>query len=244
MGSDQSIVDSYPLSPIQQGMLFHYMSGAHSGVDIEQIVCRFEEVLDPATFAEAWQAVARQHASLRTAFRWDGLEQPLQDVYAEVRLPFAAVDWRDEQNADAQLNSFLAEDRAAGFDLEVPPLARLTLFQTADEHFTLVWTFHHMLMDGRSFPLILRDVFTAYAALSNGAAVTLADIPAYGQHIQWLSDRDASGDEAFWKTLLAGVSGPTPLPVATQSDEHAGAIERAELEVRLSSELTAALKVI
>lgn len=244
MGSDQSIVDSYPLSPIQQGMLFHYMSGAHSGVDIEQIVCRFEEVLDPATFAEAWQAVARQHASLRTAFRWDGLEQPLQDVYAEVRLPFAAVDWRDEQNADAQLNSFLAEDRAAGFDLEVPPLARLTLFQTADEHFTLVWTFHHMLMDGRSFPLILRDVFTAYAALSNGAAVTLADIPAYGQHIQWLSDRDASGDEAFWKTLLAGVSGPTPLPVATQSDEHAGAIERAELEVRLSSELTAALNAL
>jgi natural product biosynthesis luciferase-like monooxygenase protein len=227
-------------------MLFHYLSGAHSGIDIEQIVCRFEESVDADKLAEAWQAIAAHHPALRTAFRWDGLDQPLQDVCAEIRLPFAVTDLRKDSEAVRRqvLQDFLAEDRAAGFDLEVPPLARLTLFRTADDSYTLVWTFHHMLMDGRSFPLVLRDVFSAYEALLNDGEPDLAEIPGYGQHIQWLAERDAGGDEAFWHGLMEGITGPTPLPVKARSDDADAPIERAEIEVRLSRDLTASLNTL
>ncbi|MDP6150862.1 MAG: LLM class flavin-dependent oxidoreductase [Gammaproteobacteria bacterium] len=244
MGSANRITDSYSLSPIQQGMLFHYLSGAHSGVDIEQIVCRLDEAIDTDILARAWQTIAVRHPALRTAFRWEGVDQPLQDVHAEVELPFVVNDWCG-QPADVQqrqLDEFLASDRAAGFDLELPPLIRLTFFHTGDASGILVWTFHHLLLDGRSFPVVLREVFAACEALASSQPVELPTIPLYQQHIGWLEKRDTSGDENFWRELLQGVSGPTPLPMLVQAEDDAEAtIDRVEIEIRLGSDLSDSL---
>src|SRR5262245_12615761 len=122
------VVDTYPLSPIQQGMLFHHLEDAHAGIDIEQLVIEYTELPDVARLERAWQATLARHPVMRTAFRWDS--QPVQEVHATAPL---AIERRD-----GDLMAFLAADRTRGFDLRTPPLMRLTLVGT-----TLVWTLHH-----------------------------------------------------------------------------------------------------
>jgi hypothetical protein len=89
------IEGSYPLSPIQQGMLFHSLYDNHAGVDIEQMVCALRENLNIPAFIRAWEHVVARHASLRVGFHWDGRDEPRQDVHRRVELPFELHDWQD-----------------------------------------------------------------------------------------------------------------------------------------------------
>ncbi len=89
------IENAYELSPMQQGMLFHAMGEPGSGVDIEQIVCRLDEPLDTAAMLRAWDLIASRHTILRTAFVWENVAEPLQQVEDSVRIPSELFDWRD-----------------------------------------------------------------------------------------------------------------------------------------------------
>src|SRR5512135_1668328 len=110
---------TYPLSPLQQGMLFHHLYSPHSGVDIEQIVCTLRENLNIPALEQAWQQTLQQHAILRTTFRWQDIDQPLQEVQASVACSLMQEDWRNlsAHETQAQLDSFLQSDRQRGFEL-------------------------------------------------------------------------------------------------------------------------------
>src|SRR3954471_348263 len=97
---------TYPLSPLQQGMLFHALAEPHGGVDIEQLVFTLREAVDAARLRSAWERVVARHGILRTAFRWDGAE-PMQEVMDAEEVPFAVADLADE----AALDSWLHHDR-------------------------------------------------------------------------------------------------------------------------------------
>ena len=86
------IMESFPLSPMQQGMVFHYLAAPHSGGDIEQIVCSLRESLNIQAFREAWDRVVSRHAVLRTGFRWEETQEPLQEVHQKVTVPFLERD--------------------------------------------------------------------------------------------------------------------------------------------------------
>ena len=222
----QTIETSYPLTPMQQGMLFHHLSTPQSGVDIEQIVCDLEEPLVVAIFEQAWAHVAGLHAALRTALRWEGVAEPVQDVHAQVRIPFESQDWRSRDAAEQarSLAAWLESDRARGFDLASPPLTRVALFRRGDASWTCVWSLHHALMDGRSFRIVLDDVFACYDALQRGEAWTRSQPRAFREHVAWLRDRDRSGDAAFWRERLHGVEAPTPWP-PQRSASHGDSVE-------------------
>ena len=153
-----TVEDSYPLSLMQQGMLFHALSVAQPGVDVEQMVCTFREALDIPTFERAWRRVVAERAVLRAAFRSEGLDEPVQEVHAAVAITFTHHDLRDipGEIVDARLRDHLREDRRTGFDMSRPPLMRFALFQVAEAEIRFVWTFHHILIDGRSFSLVDR----------------------------------------------------------------------------------------
>jgi NRPS condensation-like uncharacterized protein len=205
------IENAFPLSPLQQGMLFHYLYSKGSGVDIEQIVGHLHERLDIDALRRAWQQVVGRHEALRSSFRWEGLEQPLQEIHPHVEIPFVVQDWR-HLTANAQAQRFehhLHEDRRQGFALEQPPAMRLALFQLADSEFQLVWTVHHILLDGRAFPIVLREVFDHYESNQKGQTLHLLSPPSYQHYIEWLQKRDTAGDEAFWRERLAGFARPT-----------------------------------
>jgi amino acid adenylation domain-containing protein/non-ribosomal peptide synthase protein (TIGR01720 family) len=241
--SQAHVEDSYPLSPLQEGMLFHTLYAPRAGVDIEQMVCVFREALDVPLFRRAWDRVVAERPVLRTAFRWQDLDEPLQDIVRDVTLPFVEEDLRalapDAQ--EARVRAFLRADRLQGFDLARAPLTRVALFRTGEAAYRCVWTFHHILLDGRSFPLIIKDVFAVYEALVAGLAPSLPTARPYRDFIHWLRGRDDAASEGFWRQLLAGFRVPTPLLGGRGEVRSVEEIEYGERTLRFTAAETAAL---
>ncbi|HSK79934.1 MAG TPA: amino acid adenylation domain-containing protein, partial [Thermoanaerobaculia bacterium] len=157
-------------------------------------------------------------------------------------LPWEEHDWRglppvEQERALADLRR---ADRERGFDLVSPPLIRLTLVRTGEEVHRLVWSVHHLILDGWSLRLVLREVFSAYAALSAGRLPDLGGVRPYRDFIHWLQRRDAKAMEPFWRQSLDGFSAPTPL-VAERSMNGSGRRTYQERETRLTAATTAAL---
>jgi surfactin family lipopeptide synthetase C len=243
----ERIEDSYPLSPMQQGMLFHSLYAPKSGVDIEQIVCTLRENLNVLAFEQTWQRVIERHPVLRTSFRWQGLEQPLQEVHRYIKCPLEQQDWRSlsRQEQEARLSAYLRADRRRGFELTEAPLMRLALFWRAEAGYQFVWTFHHALLDGRSFPIVLKEVFAFYEAFCQGQTLELEPPRPYRDYIDWLQQQDLSQLELFWRRQLKGFTTPTPLtvdrPPAKLSDDHNGA-DHGLQQIELSAALTSTLQ--
>ena len=241
---ENSAENSYPLSPMQEGMLFHSLRAPRAGFDIEQVVVSLRELLDASSLRRAWEKVVQRHATLRVCFRWEGLPTPTQTIRPLDRLPFNQLDRRGLSRADqeTQLRDFLQEDRRQGFRLDDAPLHRLTLFRFAETDYRLVWTVHHALLDGRSFPLVLKEVFACDEALRRGEDLELPRPRPYRDYVDWLQGLDLAPAEAFWRRLLHGFISSTPLLAKPALDAETGQVgPPIELETRLGSELTEAL---
>jgi amino acid adenylation domain-containing protein len=210
---EQEVELIYELSPMQQAMLFHSLYAPGSGIYILQLSLRLTGRLDVPAFERAWRLLLRRHDALRTAFFWEDLEKPLQVVYREVPLEIARESWRglDADAREARLAAFLDADRERGFDLSAPPLMRLALIELEEGVHQLVWSQHHMVVDGWSRGQLLRELFAAYAAFAEGREPRLERVPGYREHIAWLQRQDPGQAEAFWKKNLAGFTSPTPV---------------------------------
>ncbi|HEV7589423.1 MAG TPA: amino acid adenylation domain-containing protein, partial [Longimicrobium sp.] len=213
--SERRFADAYELTPVQQGMLFHAQLDPAAGLYLVQVWTPLAGPLDPAAFEAAWRWAVARHPALRTGFVSEGMSRPMQVVHPRAELPWAALDWRGlpADEVDERREALLAEDRARGFDLAAPPLVRLTLARLAEEEHTLLWTLHHLVLDGWSHTQVLREVLARYAA---ARADTAYDPPAprpYRDYVAWLRARDAAADEAFWRAALEGVREPTPLGI-------------------------------
>ena len=214
MSEQKKNIDSiYPLSPMQQGMLFHALLAPKSGVYFNQILYTLTGCLQKAAMQRAWQQVVDRHEPLRTLFVWEAREKPLQVVRRRVTLPWEELDWRglsvDEQNA--KLAAFLQADRQRGFDLTQAPLMRLALIRLGENHHELIWSHHHLLIDGWSSFLILKDVMAIYQAISEDRDCPLEPVRPYRDYINWLRGKDPSKAEGFWRAALEGFAAPTPL---------------------------------
>ncbi|HWU91137.1 MAG TPA: amino acid adenylation domain-containing protein, partial [Kofleriaceae bacterium] len=236
--------DIYPLSPMQQGLLFHTLLEPGSGVYVEQLVGTFHTAFDVATFAAAWNAVIAHHPVLRTAVLWDGVPEPHQVVHRAAELPWQMHDWRahtaDEQRQ--RLAELLERDRAAGFDLSRPPLMRVVVMQRADRVYQFVWTHHHLVLDGWSIGIVLRDLFAAYQQLAAGQPVALRPAPAYRDYIAWLARQDLAHAERWWRGQLAGFREPTPLPEQRAGTTRTDHVATREAYRTLPAATTAALQ--
>ena len=236
--------DRYALSPIQHGMLFHHLLGRGSGVDIEQITIDLHEAVDVRALEAAWRAVIQRHPVLRTAFVWEGVAEPVQQVYREIPFLLDVRDWRNRNREEARRNfqECLASQRGEGFDLRRPPLLRVTVFHFGDAEYKLLWTFHHILIDGRSFTIILDEVFRYYEAIREGRELHLAKAAPYAEYIRWLEQVDFSAAGDFWRSNLRGFAAPTPLIFDKVPATSAGKERYGECELRLSRQSSEALK--
>ncbi|MGZ3458485.1 MAG: condensation domain-containing protein, partial [Archangium sp.] len=237
------IEDVYPLSPMQQGMLFHSIVGASTGEYFQQICWTFHSPLDLSAFRRAWEAVVDRHPILRTAFYWQELPQPLQAVHPRVELPWHEYDWRGLPPSEQQARheAFLREDHSRGFDLSRPPLMRLSVMRLDEQVYRFVWSLHHLLLDGWSTGLLLNELFGGYDALLRGQALRLEHGPAFRDFIAWLGRQDAARTEAWWRQALAGFTAPTPLPGKAPDRTRREASEMVEHVLMVSTESTAAL---
>jgi NRPS condensation-like uncharacterized protein len=184
----KNVADLYPLSPLQQGILFHTLYTSHAGMYTEQFGTTFCAPLDVAAFKGAWQHVVERHTILRTAFLWDGLEEPLQVVRQRVAIPWEEQDWQGLTSTEQarRIQVFRRADRLRDFELDQAPLMRLALLQLAPDYYHFVWTHHHLLLDGWSMAVLLEEVSACYTALRQGRAPTLPHPRPYRDYITWL----------------------------------------------------------
>ncbi|BAY23196.1 non-ribosomal peptide synthase [Calothrix sp. NIES-2100] len=211
----KNIESIYPLSPMQQGILFHSLYDPESGVYCEQLSCTLYGSINTTAFAQAWQRVVERHSALRTFFVWDNLDKPHQVVCKTVNLPFVVDDWRSlsPTQQQEQLTAFTAADRNKGFELNQAPLMRCSLIQTADDTYEFVWTFHHLLIDGWSLPIVVQEAFAFYEAANQGHDLYLKTPRPFRDYITWLQQQDLSQAKEFWLRSLQGFTAPTPLMV-------------------------------
>ena len=238
------VVDSYELSPTQEGMLFHGLLGDATGIDVEQIVCTIRGTFDEEAVVAAFHEVASRHAIMRTRFGHDDAGRPVQEVVENVEIPVERLDLTRVESSDrpSQFQTALGLDRTRGIDLGHAPAMRLMIVDwLADEH-RVVWTFHHALLDGRSFPVVLREVFAFYDAAITGQVLDLPAPRPYREYIEFLRQLDLAPAEAYWRSHLSGFTAPTPLVVDRPATDGGPPVIQGVSERRLSLETTAALR--
>ena len=191
------IADMYPLSPAQKGMLFHSIEDSGNDLYINQVSLPISG-LDIKAFVGAWAAVIARHEVLRTSFHWVGLDEPVQIVHAQAHMPMREIDARVDAAPDRVAGEVAREELVAGFDLTQAPLHRMVLVRLTSSSYQMIWTSHHLLMDGWSKSRLFAELMQHYA----GQPVT-GTSGRYGDFIAWLQAQDKSRQEAFWRDSLA-----------------------------------------
>jgi condensation domain-containing protein len=238
--------DLYPLSPIQEGVLFHSLYEPQSDVYFRQFSVTMYGALDVDAFMQAWQQVIKRHPILRTSFHWAELEKPLQAVHKHAELPVEQHDWRHIARTEQleQLQAFLKSNQARGLDLSTPPLMRLAIIRLAEDEYQVVWTYHNLLLDGWSKSLVVQEVLAFYHAQCQAQSISLPRSRSYRDYIAWLRRQDLSNAETFWREMLAGFSAPTPLLMGLKDVNPLGTTGYNEQKLRLPANVTEELKTL
>ncbi|MGI5430034.1 amino acid adenylation domain-containing protein [Streptomyces sp. CA-179760] len=232
-------VDVLPLTPLQEGLLFHALHEHERDapdVYVVQLVFELEGLVNADRLRAAAQTLLERHPNLRAAFRRRRGGQPVQVIPRRATLPWAEADLTEWDTDPAKAwTQLLDEDRALGFDPATPPLLRCTLIRTGERRHRLLVTHHHILLDGWSVTVLLRELLALYAA--DGDPAVLAPVPPYRTFLEWLGRGDRTAAEAAWRDALADVTEPTRLaPAATP-----GATDPAQARTELSADLGATL---
>src|SRR5580692_7297912 len=234
-----ALADLWPLSPLQEGLLFHALYDAEApDVYTVQHFFDLEGPADPARLRAAGQALLERHANLRVSVHHRKSGAPVQVVSRRVVLPWREVDLSGQPDPQAAAVALARQDREQRFDLAAPPLLRFMLVRLGTDRWRLVVTSHHLLMDGWSMPVLRRELLALYRA--RGDASALPRVTPYREYLAWLARQDTSAAAAAWAQALAGLEEPTLLAPGTN---------RAQLTVRpqnlvteLPGELAAALE--
>ena len=215
------VEDMYPLSPMQQGMLFHTLLAPDAGMYFEQTTWRIRGEFDVATFERAWNEVVRRYAVLRTGFVWKDVRDPLQVVFRDVQFSIRVQDWSDTVTRDqaGRLAEFLRLDRMEQFDLTRAPLMRWTLLRMEPLDHVFVWSYHHILFDGWSLPILMSSLMEAYKAFRQNRPLRLAPSAPYSNYIAWLLKQDIAKAREYWRKALEGFESPTPVQLPVEIHE-------------------------
>jgi len=243
-GDGRAVADIYPLTPMQAGMLFHSLLDPAGSTYVNQVQLVLSGVTDPYALAEAWQHAADANPVLRTRLTWQDTARPVQVVQQWATVPVTHHDWTGQpaDRSEREMARLLAEDRQAGIDLGAAPLMRLTLIRLSPTRVRLVWTFHHVLLDGWSAAQVFDEVCERYAALVSGQRPQLPERAPFGDYLGWLAQQDSAGPERYWRDTLAGFRAPTELPRDRRPAQAHRSSSSASVRVSLDAGLSARLR--
>ncbi|MFD4395262.1 amino acid adenylation domain-containing protein [Kitasatospora sp. NPDC058478] len=234
------IADLYPATPMQHGLLFHSLTEEGEGVYLGQLSFLLEGGVDADAFAEAWQRLADRTPMLRTGFARVDTDQPLQVVREHVTVPVERLDWSALPAAEREQRfaAYLAEDRTRGIDLAVAPLMRLALIDEPDGALRVVWTSHHLLLDGWSSAELVSEVVDDYLRLTGHDRPGPVARRPFRDYVAWLGEQDLADAERYWRELLDGFTAPTALPADRAGEEAARQGSEATSVFQLEPEVT------
>jgi hypothetical protein len=243
MNLKDKIEDIFPLTPLQKGLLFHSLYEPESGVYFEQFHCRLEGDVSVIAVQQAWQRLVERHHILRTAIITKGQSEPVQVVFRNLTFKITEEDWRGLSNSaqENRLKQFLEADRRQGFILNRPPLMRVTLIRLSEDCWRLVWSHHHLILDGWSWPILLREFLLLHKAAKENTEISLPNVRPYGDFLAWLKQKNPQDAESFWHQYMGGFESATPLLMIPKAKE-SSAFESGEIKHDFSPENTALLQ--
>ena len=225
----RTIEAAFPLTPLQEGMLYHTIRDPASALFHVQCDAVLAGALVPEHFRSAWEVAVARHPVMRTFFSWEGRERPLQVVRAHATLDVAHMDWRQVTEGEwrERWRQLLEQDRRRGFDLTSAPLMRLVLARVASQRHLLLWSMHHALLDGWSALVVLDEVLGDHATLARGGTPARPPAPSFDRFVGWLGESDRAADERFWRRTLADFDGRVALPGGDRTRRRSGVRSRA-----------------
>ncbi|MEL6779628.1 MAG: alpha/beta fold hydrolase, partial [Cyanobacteria bacterium J06597_16] len=233
----------YPLAPLQQAFLWHALQTS-SVSGLLHMRGTLHGDLDAALLQQAWQHMIARHRALRSAVYWQNIQEPVQVAIAQPAIPWQQLDYRAQPNPRQALADFLSRDRALGFDFTQAPITRLALIQLGDREHELVWTCHHLMLDGWSGTFVINQVLATYQQIKHGQPIPNDPVTHYQSYIHWLNQQDELATQRFWQATLKGFTTPTPLPLSPSPTlSPAAAIPRSTpLDLHLSKAQTNTLQ--
>jgi iturin family lipopeptide synthetase B len=216
-----NIEDILALTPMQEGMLFHYLKEPESSYYFEQLSLEISGEIDPGIFEKSWNFVIEINEMLRTVFRWEKVEHPIQIILAGHTLQPRYFDFSDSDIDEIQkrLEEVKVKDRAERFDLQEVPF-RVTLCKIGEDKHEMIIGNHHILYDGWSNGIILKEFFRAYHTLCKGERLIRPPVKTpFKEFIKWIQSQDRNIQEKFWGEYLDGIDTPTALPIKRRSSE-------------------------
>ncbi|HAU1410626.1 TPA: amino acid adenylation domain-containing protein, partial [Legionella pneumophila] len=207
------VIDAYPLTPMQEGLLYHSLKDEDRGEYIVRLAFVLNSTVNEALFRQAWHDVVNQYDSLRVSFVWLDVTQSLQRVEEEVTLPWEVLDWRDKVNWREDLAQLFEQEGVRGFDLTKAPLMRFYWISLSPQQTLFVFVNHHLLLDGWSSALVLKQVMAVYRQLLEQGRAPSLSCPRYRDYVHWLIQQDREAAKQYWVTLLSDGQAGTALPI-------------------------------
>ncbi|MDP2320785.1 MAG: amino acid adenylation domain-containing protein [Acidobacteriota bacterium] len=229
----EDLKDLYPLTPMQEGMLFHARHEPGGPAYTEQVVWRISGAFDVAKYQQAWDALHARYDALRSVFAFEKSREPLQMVLKERKADFAFESLLAIPAAERETRAVAARsaEKSQGFDLARGPVLRVRVLQLAEAEHDVVLTWHHILLDGWSTHLVLRDLLALYDAALTNTPPALPPVPSFAPYVEWLKSRDREASLSYWQQLLDGYDAAAEIsPLAAPGE---GAFDLQRVDVRL-----------
>ncbi|WJQ84571.1 edeine non-ribosomal peptide synthetase EdeN [Brevibacillus brevis] len=236
-----NIADILPLSPTQEGMLFYYRLQKDSNLYFEQHRLTLRGKFQLELFTQAVSMAFEANEMLRTVFRWEGLQAPVQLILKQKTLEIPYFDWSELPSGarERKLSALLSQDKQTPFTLELGNTIRIQVVRMELYRYEVIWSFHHILMDGWSSGILLREIFTAYGQLCSGLSPAIKQKAKYKEYLRFLKEASKEHSLSYWKDSLQGISSPTPLPYMRDRNEER---KYSSYHLRLSRTLTETLE--
>lgn len=235
----ENIADIYPLLPAQEGMLFHALYEKEKGAYFEQKSFQLGGSMDPCLVENAFNVLFKRHDILRAALIYEGLDQPVQVILKERQITFSFHDIRGivAEQQEEKVAEFKTRDKAKGFQLDHDPLMRVTLFQTAESQYEIIWSHHHMILDGWSSSKLTEEWLQVYQQLSQSNIPQISESRAFKEYVRWQQRQLPENSLVFWRNFLNGYNQQVSLPGRQRPSSNAEYCNRRS-QITLDSELT------
>jgi fengycin family lipopeptide synthetase D len=202
----KKIVKIYPLSYMQEGMLFHSLLDSSSRAYINQMTFRIRGDLDMRIVEKSFEVLMERHEVLRSFFIYDKLKSPMQAVlnYRDAGLHFEDIKDLDQKSQALHIENYRLKDREKGFDVSKDVLMRVGIFKEKEDSYSFLWSYHHIIIDGWCIGIIVKEFLQIYSCLSQGIPVSLDRAYPFSSYIEWLNKQDKALHINYWKEYLDG----------------------------------------
>lgn len=226
------------LSPMQEGMLFHSLADGNPSAYYQQLRLSMKGLYDREILETSLGMLIERHDVLRTVFWHENIDRLVQIILVKssAELEIVEVQLSETANKETLIAAWLQADKKRGFDLAARPLFRTTVLDTGDGHFELIWSFHHLLMDGWSLPILFKEFVALYRAASSHMPAQLLPVRPYRRYIEWLELQDRDDSLDYWQTYLEDYGQMIGLPAKSLSKQ-SGTYAKREYKVSLPAGL-------